>query len=520
MLFCSIIVPVSAEGGISVSDWEEFAAVLEEMQNTGGNVFLTEDITVPASASLTYISGRSRKETVIDTCGHTIFVEGSLDLWPYLKVVHDNSEDELFHVLPGGELNLVSVCLETAEGGTAILQEEGSFLTWGDLEGEGIPAFSCSGRIVTPDTVTAAAQWYYDCVRLPVVRIPADEDFSADLLPESVSASTVCGHQMNEEEIPVIWDESQFPEKHERTLITGCFPDGYSVYEGAVPKCLVVWESDLEPFFLNAYMETGDGGTEIVYLYGETVHGGTVRLETSEDGTVWTEASGTDGYEPAEAGDGESLFWMLIYSDDPDSVQRQKYYRMQLTLPDGTETCSEALELRGSLIFEMGDVEGGRGGETSPGEGELQLPENTDPGSSGQEQQEEENDLLPEDHDTEAQSSPSSSGSDDPLPEEHDAEVEISSLSGSDSGSVQEYSSDLQTEESGGYHPPASEGMTNKYLAADPSAENGILSDDGNRSQADNASEESISWQKTAGVLSLAAVIAGAVFFSVYRIRK
>ena len=41
---------------------------------------------------------------------------------------------------------------------------------------------------------------------------------------------------------------------------------------------------------------------------------------------------------------------------------------------DGTELYSDPLELSDDLIFTLADIDGGRGGETSPNEGEDQSP--------------------------------------------------------------------------------------------------------------------------------------------------
>lgn len=116
--------------------------------STGGTIVLTSDITVPASESFTYTNGRYRKEVVVETMGHTIRVEGSLVLWPYLTVRGKDSQKELFHVYPGGELRLVSICLDAGENGTAVIQENGSFFMYGSEEEMCLPEFSCTGAIL------------------------------------------------------------------------------------------------------------------------------------------------------------------------------------------------------------------------------------------------------------------------------------------------------------------------------------------------------------------------------------
>ena len=120
----------------------------------------------------------------------------------------------------------------------------------------GLPAFSCTGQIISPQTITAAAYWRYNCEKLPVIRIPDGTDFSVDMLPDKVLSIVNRDHQEYEEAVAVVWDETTFPIKHERTLVQGKFADGYAQYEDYIPQCLVVWESDIRPFFLNVYLES------------------------------------------------------------------------------------------------------------------------------------------------------------------------------------------------------------------------------------------------------------------------
>ena len=119
-----------------------------------------------------------------------------------------------------------------------------------------LPAFTCTGQIISSQTMTAAACWRYDCKNLPVIRIPDGADFTTDILPDKVMSIVNRDHQEYEEELPVVWDKITFPTEHKRTLVTGEFADGYAQYEDYMPQCLVVWESDTTPFFLNVYLES------------------------------------------------------------------------------------------------------------------------------------------------------------------------------------------------------------------------------------------------------------------------
>lgn len=355
--------------------FEELKTWLNENMSTGGTIALTQDITVPAGESYTYTNGRFRQEITIETQGHTIYIEGYLELWPYLTIRGDGSQQELLHVCPGGELRLTSVCIDAGENGVAILQEEGSFFLYSSEESMGLPEFSCTGQIISPQTITAATYWQYDFEKLPIIRIPEGGDFNPDMLPETVLALVNREHGECEEEVPVIWDESTFPSAQERAIVQGCFTDNYTQFGDSAPKCLVVWEAEENPFFLNVYLEQATSQYDMVFIHGETPQAGTVSIQSSDDGETWAEITGTDGYEPITAGPDEELTWILSYSQADPGVERPRYYRMVLLLEDGTGLYSEALELTEDFFFTSADIEGGRGGETSPSEGEDLLPD-------------------------------------------------------------------------------------------------------------------------------------------------
>lgn len=364
------------EGSMEVSSYDEFTSSLSQIQSTGGTIVLTQDITIPAEESYTYNNARYRKEVVIETNGHTIYVDGHLELWPFLTIHGEDSQRELFRVCPGGELRLISICLNVGENGVAVVQEEGAFLVYASEKDEnmGLPEFTCTGQIISSQTITAAACWRYNCEKLPVIRIPDGADFSADMLPDKVMSIVNRDHQEYEEEVPVVWDKITFPTEHKRTLVTGKFVDGYAQYEDYMPRCLVVWESDTTPFFLNVYLESATQWYDMVFMHGESPQSGTIYIQSSDDGENWTDIAGADGYAPVEVKENDSFSWILSYDRSDSAQERPKYYRLLQISDDGTEFYSEALELNDDLIFTVADIDGGRGGEISPNEGENQLP--------------------------------------------------------------------------------------------------------------------------------------------------
>ena len=358
---------------MEVSSFEELCSSLEELKSTGGTIVLTRDITVPAGESYIYNNGKYHKKIVIQTEGHTIYVDGYLELWPFLTISGNGDQHELLNVRTGGELWMTSICLDAGENGIAVIQEEGAFLMYGSEESLDLPSFICVGKIICPRIMTAAAYWRYDCEELPVVTVPDGEDFTADMLPDKVRAYINRDHQLIEEEIPVVWDEDSIPSEHERTIVQGRFVDGFSQYKDCMPKCLVIFESDTEPFFLNVYLKSLTKRYDMVFMYGRSPEQGTIYIQASEDGQSWGDIAGTDGYAPVETEANESFMWILSYDESDPARQRPRYYRMVQILDDRTDVYSEPLELSDDLIFTSADIEGGRGGETSPNEGEDQL---------------------------------------------------------------------------------------------------------------------------------------------------
>lgn len=358
---------------LTVSSCDELIASLNQLQNTGGTIVLTDDIIIPESETLTFNNARYKKEILIETNGYTFYVEGYLEFWPYLTIRGDGNGSEIFHIVSGGELWLISISIDAGEDGVAVVQEEGSFLVYSSEEAMGLPEFSCIGKICSAQTMAAAAYWAYNPEQLPVVRVPVNVDFDADMLPAEVLSLVNRDHQQYEEQVPVIWDDTTFPSDCERTIVKGRFADGYSQYGDYQPQCLVVWESDTSPFFLNVYLETATQWYDMVFIHGEVVQTGTVSIQSSNDGENWVEIEGTNGYKSVEAVAGDKFSWILSYDKTDPSQERPIYYRMMQILEDGTETYSEVLELEDGMIFTGADIEGSRGGETSPNEGENQL---------------------------------------------------------------------------------------------------------------------------------------------------
>lgn len=66
---------------------------------------------------------------------------------------------------------------------------------------------------------------------------------------------------------------------------------------------------------------------------------------------------------------------MLSYPQLEPATECPRYYRMMQIQADGTPVYSDTVMLTDGLVFTASDIEGGRGGETSPNEGSNQLPE-------------------------------------------------------------------------------------------------------------------------------------------------
>lgn len=516
-----------SERRVEISSFKELCLSLNQMQSTGGTIVLTQDITVPAGESYQYNNGRYRKAVVIETGGHTIYVEGYLELWPFLTVHGDKSQKELFHVYPGGELRLVSICLDAGENGVAVIQDEGAFFLYGSEESMGLPQFSCTGQMIFPQTTTAAAYWRYDCGKLPIVRVPAGANFTASMLPDKVQSVVNRDHQEYEEEIPVVWDGATFPTEQERTLVQGKFADGYAQYGNYMPQCLVVWESDNNPFFLNVYLESLTQWYDMIYMYGESPQPGTVYVQSSDDGKIWADLAGTYGYEPVEAEKNEGFSWLLSYDRSESAQERPKYYRLLQILEDGTELYSEALELNDDLIFTVAGIEGGRGGETSPNEGENQLPNGT--GNPGDEVE-----TLPPETSSEPSSQPGAEtgsaypkeptdeleGSDSPGGAES-AEPSSNSDQPADSAATL-FLSEILTTPQGTEDKTASLGqnLTQNQNLAQTQNPTGTDVERLDPVQTDTGNSSSANKEKTIGIVIVVCILAGSVLFFVFKRKK
>ncbi len=360
--------PVRARETVQVSDFAQLTDALERLKSTGGAILLTQDVTVPSDASYTYINAAYRKQITLDTGGHTIVVEGSLTLWPYLSIRADDADAALMRVRSGGQLRLVSVALDAGEDGVAIVREPGSILTCGSETSLGLPAFSCVGRVEGGERVTAAAYWRNAPETLPVVCVQPGAAFDADMLPASVRAFVNRDYAELEEDVSVLWDASTFPLYRQRTLVRGTFASGYDQYAGDAPCCLVVFASDTAPFFLDAYLEAITPQFEMAFLHGEAPQAGTVRLQGSQDGETWRDIDGTEGYAPVTVEKDGGFSWVLTYDGSEEAQKtRPRYYRLVHTAQDGAVSIGDALELGEDFIFTAADIEGGRGGETGFG---------------------------------------------------------------------------------------------------------------------------------------------------------
>lgn len=376
LFICAFSVTAQAEEMDEISTVTTFDSLrqwLEENKRVGGTVVLGNDITVPPGESYDYLNAVYRKELTINTAGHTIYVEGYLSLWPYLRIEGDGSGKELIHIRPGGELSMTGITVDAGEHGTAVVQDEGAFLIYGSEEGMDLPSFSCTGSIVSPEKISAGAMAGYDRGQIPVIRLKQGEMFNEDILPDSVQARVNREHSDMTEDIPVRWEIP--PNQQERMIISGSFTEPYILFRDYEPVCLVVWESEEVPFFLNAYAERSEWFL-IVHIYAGTFLEGSTYIQYSSDGENWAEPAETDGGGSIQtAADGGDLAWHLILEKDTETDKVPIYFRMVQTSADKTETYSEVIELTGDDLFAASDIDGGRGGETSPSEGEDRLPE-------------------------------------------------------------------------------------------------------------------------------------------------
>ncbi|HJA67802.1 hypothetical protein B5F07_11160 [Lachnoclostridium sp. An169] len=348
-----------------VSSFEELCQWIDEHITTGGIVTLTDNITVPEDESYTYLNAIYRKEIIIRPEGYTIYVEGTLELWPYLSVHGAGGEEGVFCVRSGGTLLLTSISIDTgSEENTAVLQENGAVLKYGEDTALGLPEFSCVGKIVSAEKITVSAVSAYSYEKIPVVTVPEGTACTPRMLPEYVTAYVWENGEEVLTELPVTWNTAELPERGSRGEVTGRFGETYEAYRSGNPLCLVVTASESRPYFLHCYASEYGGSTTLVF-YAVLPGEGEYWLCGSDNGEDWTriEKSG----EQLETGE---VSWLISYLDG-----EQPFHYYAVSRDQGGEILySDILEFTENSVFAAADIDGGRGGETSPVEGENLFP--------------------------------------------------------------------------------------------------------------------------------------------------
>ena len=366
-------VAVQGEEADQVSSFEELCQWIDEHMAEGGSVSLKDNIIIPEGETYTYINARHEKEIEIRPEGHTIYVEGTLEIWPYLTVNGPGGEDGVFCVRSGGKLTLTSVTIDTGSPERiAMVQENGAVLEYGEDISLGLPAFSCTGRIISAEKTSVLAASAYNYEDIPLVEIPEGSVCTPDQMPEQVAAYIWREGKEILTELPVVWDAETFPEQGGRAVAEGSFGDSYAVYRSGKPLCLVVTASEDRPYFLHCYASEYSGSVILVIRTADR-QGGELCLWGSDDGEHWKEIG------QAENRSEEGAEWLLPYIAGEERPFR--YY--EVSCESGGETVySDILEFTEDMVFTSADIDGGRGGELGPGEGEDLLPD-IDGGSGG-----------------------------------------------------------------------------------------------------------------------------------------
>lgn len=347
-----------------VATFDELKSWLNSHMSTGGTVSLIDDITVPADQYYTYINGRYRKEIQINAGSHTIYIQGYLELWPFLSITGTGGSQGIFHILPGGRLDATSISIAASQADAiAIVQEPGAILVRSDMGFEDYPPFSCQGQILASQQIVAEPNYTANPDQLPVVIVPAGKTFSPSMLPSTVDSSWYDGTSQHSDPLPVIWDTQTFPHKSERTLVSGCYSQDYLSFRNTTLSCLVVFAQENAPLFLNSYASTYRGSTTL-FITAFSPIDGQAALQGSYDGETW-ELIEFDTFKNGSAS------WQIYFGVGSPVYQ---YFSIAQASSDGSTKYSDILELTEDSTFVASEIGGGRGGETPPNEGETQLP--------------------------------------------------------------------------------------------------------------------------------------------------
>lgn len=222
LLACSPMIMARAEdteGDVqweSVSSWEEMKVWLQDHERAGGNLKLTQDITITGDFIYSrFFEGMDEPgDVLIDTGAHHLIVEGNLHFsgCPKLTITGDG---EIFRVAKAGRLKMTAINIENRSAGCAIYQEEGGILCLG-------VGANVNGEIHYAELPVATAYPYVE------IMIPK-EDTITEYLPSTIYTYYNYQGRDSSSEMSVEWNleafETQIADRQRFQLdgqIVGC----------------------------------------------------------------------------------------------------------------------------------------------------------------------------------------------------------------------------------------------------------------------------------------------------------
>lgn len=337
-----------------VSTFSEFCEALEEMAATGGNIYLTADITIPEDQSYIFMGHSLDNKITIDVGEHTFYIKGKLELYPYLTITGRGGENGIFSIMPGGWLELSSLEL-LAQEGYAIRREDGSILSYGSIGG-GAPDFLLQGE-VEESCAVAVSDSSIAPTKLPLVVVPKGEEVE-EFLPKTDSAQYYEPLSGNPQmDLPVVWELENYQEQiqnQERFLLTGNYRD---VYTFAPPACIVTFEKDYPAVMGKGFLQQRSDQTyklDVDFFLSDSSL--PFRLDYSLDGETWRPVPEDSDSEYFLEGD-KVAYWGVF-----EELTLPLYLSVAVTLPNGEERYSDVILL--TEESDGGSIGGNRGGGT------------------------------------------------------------------------------------------------------------------------------------------------------------
>lgn len=356
---------------------------LKSNRKTGGKAVLQNDLVVSREENYTFSGWLNDPMMYVDAGEHTIYVEGALELNPYITVLGEGGENGIFHVKRDGILRLYDTSGQgllavRSRNGYALYQEEGSILDIGTEEIHGEIRFAEKPVVWPSYNYSLTTDNINPILILPWEAQPDPSQFP-ETSPGYLSENGIFYYN-DELELGVTWDLDRFAEELEsrtRFVLTGAYTDSNVECFRGPPSLQVVFQRENHPVFLKCLSSLNEQRKILtVNLYFMANQADVdYAMEYSWDNKNWIVDEEEPDWDPQ---DGVGYIWQTFEYEDEGSPPR--YFSISATDQNGNTVYSDTVTLDEHGGISGLDNGGGRNGETSPEEpGDTLPPINSQP---------------------------------------------------------------------------------------------------------------------------------------------